>query len=93
MEATIPTLSDLADANAVVSAFRSDVIVRQGEYVINPGPVYGFQVDAAVWRALMKADPERTYKLIDRFVRPEIRVAIRLQIASDVPPPPLPTTR
>ena len=96
MEATIPTLNDLADANAFVSAFRSDMLVRQGEYVIVPGPAYGFQVDMAVWRGLMKADAERTSKLIDRFARPEIRVGARLQIASDVPPPPLPvqpTTR
>ena len=90
MEATIPTLNGLADANAVVSAFRSDTMVRQGEYVIIPNPGYGFQVDAAVWRGLMKADAERTSKLIDRFARPEIRVAVRLQIASDDPPPPLP---
>ena len=88
MESTIPVLNDLADANAVVSAFRSDAQVRQGEYVLLPGPAYGFNVDVAAWRALLKADPERTSKLIDRFARQEIRIAVRFQIAIEPPPPP-----
>lgn len=90
MESTILVLNDLADANAFVSAFKSDSQVRQGEYVLIPSPAYGFTVDATVWRVLSKADEERTSKLIDRFARQEIRVAIRLQIATEAPSPPLP---
>ena len=90
MDAVISVLNELADANAFVSAFRTDVQVRQGEYVMMPNPAYGFQVDAAAWRALMKAGAERTSKLIDGFSRREIRIAIRLQIAGDSPSPPSP---
>ena len=93
MEVTIPVLNELADANAVVSAFRSEALVRQGEYLITPGPVYGFQVDPTVWRSLMKADADRTFKLIDRFARQEIRIAVRLQMAIEPPPPPPPAPR
>lgn len=92
MDSVVPVINDLADANAVVSGFRSDSQVRQGEFVMMPTPAYGFQIDPAVWRALMKADAERTAKLIDRFARGEIRIAVRFQIASDVPQTP-PTAR
>lgn len=83
MEATVPVLNDLADATAYVSAFRSENLVRQGEFTLYPMPSYGFQVDPAVWRSLMKADKERTSTLIERFARREIRIAIRFQIAGE----------
>jgi hypothetical protein len=88
MDAVIPVLNELADANAVVQAFRSDMVVRQGEYMMLPNPAYGFQLDADVWRALVKADAERTAKLIDRFARRELRITVRFQMIADAPPPP-----
>ena len=87
MDAVVPVLNELADANSIVSAFRSDSQVRQGEYLMVPNPAYGFQVVPSAWRALMKADEERTSKLIDSFARREIRISMRLQIAGDVPQP------
>jgi hypothetical protein len=95
MDAVVPVINDLAEANAFVSGFRSDSQVRQGEFVLAPNPAYGFQMDPAVWRALMKADTGRTSKLIDAFARREIRIAIRFQLATDatVLPPPRPAAR
>lgn len=94
MEAVVPVLNDLADANAFVSAFRSEMLVRQGEYTLFPSPVFGFQLDPAIWRALQRTDAERTYRLIDGFVRRELRISIRFQLATaDTPPPPMPVAR
>ena len=93
MESVIPVLNDLADANAFVSAFRSDMLVRQGEYTLVPSPAFGFQLDPAVWRALQKADAERTYRLIDGFTRRELRISIRFQLAVAVPPALIPVSR
>lgn len=79
IETVIPVLNNLAEANAFVSAFRSDAAVRQGEYTLLPAPAYGFNLDPGLWRTLAKADPERTSGLIDQFARREIRIAMRFQ--------------
>lgn len=89
MESVIPVLNDLADANAFVSAFRSDMLVRQGEYTLYPPPVFGFQIDPTVWRLLQKADAERTQRLVDGFSRRELRISIRFQMAGVAPPLPV----
>ena len=83
-EPIIPTLNELADANAIVSGFRSDSSVRSGEYIMSTNTNFGFQLEPTVLRALAKADPGRTAKLLDRFTRREIRITLRFQLAEPV---------
>lgn len=77
----MPMLNELADANAIVQAFQNHGGVRMGEFVIIQGGNWGFQFDQNLLRALAKADFERTTKLIDRFTRREMRIALKLQLA------------
>jgi len=85
VEPLVQQLNELADATAVVQAYQNTLSVRSGEFEIAAGGSYGFAFDAAVLRALAKADLEKTNKLIDTFARREIRIAFRLQLAENLP--------
>lgn len=77
----MPMLNELADANAIVQTFQNHGSVKMGEFVIMHGGNWGFQFDANLLRSLAKADFERTTKLLDRFTRREMRIALKLQLA------------
>lgn len=80
-EPVMPMLNELADANAIVQGFQHFGNVKMGEFLIINGGHFGFQFDPNLLRSLAKADFERTTKLIDRFTRREMRIALRLQLA------------
>ncbi len=79
----MPMLNELADANAIVQGFQHFGNVKMGEFLIIHGGNWGFHFDPNLLRSLAKADFDRTTKLIDRFSRREMRIALKLQVAEN----------
>lgn len=81
MDPIMPMLNELAEATAVVQGFQNNFSVRSGEFVLVNNGSFGFQFDQNLFKTLLKADLERTTKLIDRFSRMEMRIALKMQLS------------
>ena len=81
-ESIIPQINELADAAAVINGFQGGGNVRNGEFLLSQGTVFGnFGIDISQIRNLATHDFDRATKLIDSFSRRETRVALRLELA------------
>jgi hypothetical protein len=81
-ESLIPQINELADAAAVINGFQGGGNVRNGEFLLSQGMVFGnFGIDVSQIRNLATHDFDRATKLIDSFSRREARIALRLELA------------
>ena len=84
LESLVPQINDLSEAAVVLWSFQDHNAVRDGEFVITQGSGFAeFGLNGYMFGHLANADLDRTVKLIDSFSRPEIRVALRLQMLSN----------
>lgn len=82
-EGLVPKINELTDASAVLGGFQGQQIVRDGEFIlVQEDHLSRFGVNTSVLSVFARTEPERTLKLIDRFTRPELRVILKLQLAS-----------
>ncbi|HEY2847522.1 MAG TPA: hypothetical protein VGI80_06870 [Pyrinomonadaceae bacterium] len=86
LEGLMPKVNELAEAAVVLWGFQDPNAVRDGEFVITQGSGFGqFGINGYMFGQLANADLDRTIRLIDSFSRPEMRVAMRLQMLSNSP--------
>ncbi|HYJ91077.1 MAG TPA: hypothetical protein VEV84_07205, partial [Pyrinomonadaceae bacterium] len=83
LEGLIPKINELTDAAAVINGFQMNSNVREGEFIMTQGdPFYNYGANASMVGTLAQSDFDRAMKLIDGFNRQELRVSLRLQVAS-----------
>ena len=82
-EGLVPKINELTDAAVVLYAFQGQG-VRDGEFIMTQGdPFNSYGINSSAIGSLGKYDFDRTTKLIDSFTRQEIRISLRLQLASN----------
>lgn len=81
IESMSPQVNEYIEASAIVSKYRNDGMMRQGEMVINSyGGVAGMYNLSSVMTTLKAKDFKRTVQFVNSFQRPEVRITLLLQI-------------
>lgn len=84
-EGVVPKINELTEASAILGGFQGQQMVRSGEFVMSQGDHFSrYGADTSILTAFAKADPDRTVKIIDRFSRAELRIFLKLQLASSL---------
>lgn len=87
IEAMTQPINEYVEASAIVSKYRNDGMLRQGEMVINAyGGVSGFYNLTPVLTRMKNKDFKRTLSFINGFQRLEVRVNLLLQLIDLSPP-------
>ena len=82
-EGLVPKINELTDAAAIVNGFQNGSNVREGEFIMTQGdPFYNYGANPSMMGSFAKFDFDRTMKLIDSFSRQEMRISLRLRLAS-----------
>ena len=83
-EGLVPKINELTDAAVIINGFQNGSNVRNGEFIMSQGdPFYSYGANPSMIGPLAKFDFDRTMKLIDGFSRQEMRISLRLQLASN----------
>lgn len=81
LDRVITKITEINEADAIVKNFRGDSNFRQGEFVINSNFSFsGFSEIHDSLNKLTKFDFEKTNKVINKTKRPDMRIALQLQM-------------
>lgn len=87
IEAMTQPINEYVEASAIVSKYRNEGMLRQGEMVINAyGGVSGFYNLNPILTKLKSKDFKRTLAFINGFQRLEVRVSLLIQLIDLTPP-------
>jgi len=87
IETMIQPINEYIEASVVVSKYRNDGTLRQGEMVINAyGGINGFYNLNPILTTLKNKDFKRTMSFIGGFQRLEARLSLMLQLVDAAPP-------
>ena len=87
VEAMTQPINEYVEASAIVSKYRNEGMLRQGEMVINSyGGVSGFYNLNPVLTRIKNKDFKRTLSFINGFQRLEVRVNLLIQLIDLTPP-------
>jgi len=87
IEAMTQPINEYVEASAIVSKYRNEGMLRQGEMVINSyGGVSGFYNLNPVLTRIKNKDFKRTLSFINGFQRLEVRVNLLIQLIDLTPP-------
>ncbi|MDQ3635131.1 MAG: hypothetical protein M3405_11590 [Acidobacteriota bacterium] len=85
IETIINPINEYTKAYIVVSQFRSEGIMRQGEFIISMGADATRQFNLGqAWQSLKNEDFDQTVQLINRFEQIETRISLKLQMISSI---------
>jgi tetratricopeptide (TPR) repeat protein len=81
----VPQLNELTDAAAVINGFQGGGNVREGEFLLSQGYwINSYGVDVSMFRSLANKDFNGTVGLIGGFSRREIRISMKVDLASSL---------
>jgi hypothetical protein len=84
-EGLVPQLNELIDGAAVINEFQGGGNVREGEFLLSQGYwINSYGVDVSAFRNLANKDFNGSIGLIDGFSRREIRISMKLDLASSL---------
>lgn len=87
VESMTASINEYVEASAVVSKYRNEGTIRQGEMLINSyGGINGFYSLNSVLTTLRNKDFNRTLAFINGFQRSEVRLGLLLQMIELAPP-------
>jgi len=87
IEAMTQPINEYVEASAIVSKYRNEGMLRQGEMVINTyGGVSGFYNLNPILTKLKNKDFKRTLAFINGFQRLEVRVNLLIQLIDSTAP-------
>ena len=87
VEVMIFPINEYVEASAIVSKFRNEGTLRQGEMLINSyGAINGFYNLNSLLATLKNKDFSRTLAFVNGFQRPEVRLSLLLQLIEANPP-------
>jgi hypothetical protein len=87
IEAMTQPINEYVEASMVVSKYRNEGTLRQGEMVINAyGSISGFYNLNPILTTLKNKDFKRTLAFINGFQRLEVRLSLLMQLIDNSPP-------
>ena len=80
-------INEFVEASVIVSKYRNDGTLRQGEMIINAyGGINGFYNLNPILTTLKTKDFKRTISFINGFQRLEVRISLLMQMIDPAPP-------
>lgn len=87
IEAMTQPINEYLEASAVVSKYRNEGTVRQGEMIVNAyGGINGFYNLSSILTKLRDKDFKRTISYVNGFQRLESRISLLLQLIDNTAP-------
>jgi hypothetical protein len=87
VEAMTFPINEYVEASVIVSKYRNEGTMRQGEMLITPyGGINGFYNLNSVLTTLKNKDFSRTLNFVNGFQRMEVRLSLLLQLIETTPP-------
>ncbi len=87
VEAMTQPINEYVEASAIVSKYRNEGVLRQGEIVLNAyGGVRGFYNLNPILTKLKNKDFKRALAFINGFQRLEVRLGLLMQLIENSPP-------